>query len=657
MSLRPTTLRRILAAGSGLSCALLLTVSLDAQSTYTRHVSPSGTASAQRTASPAGDATLELNPATSGGDTDGGNDATASVSINRPIKAGLRPSSVHGNGSARAKSNPEIGASFDGLNLFQQRYVADSGNQFTVEPPDQGLCVGNGYVLESVNDSLNVYSATGASLLPGGKPVSLNQFYGYAPAYNRTTGQYGPSITDPTCIFDRGSQRFFHVVLTLDNVGTTSRLSGTNHLDLAVSQTSDPTGKWTIYSIPVQNDGTQGTPNHGCLHGPCLGDYPHIGSDAYGVYLTTNEFNFFGPGGGFYGAQIYALSKQALVAGSSNVTLVQYNTNDPSTNTATGLPGFTVWPSQYAQTPAAELGGTEYMLSSLAVFQDDTGVDHRLQLWSLTHTSALTTGGAPTLTSSVVNTEPYGIPGRARQPGTGTNGVGRAPGGGNINWPLGQCLNDPTCAPALIGQADPFTEVISSLDANDSRMQQVYYSNGKLWSSLGTGLAFDTTPVSYSDGLAFFVLHPQAGGGTPTATVVQQGYVGDPSIDLTYGTAAATESGRGILSFTATGPSNYPSVGYTSLDAKIGAGPVHVSTPGVGPQDGFSGYKAYGNPPRPRWGDYGAASVDGNTIWFAQEYIGQNCTLAQYESSPFGRCSNTRGALANWDTRITQATF
>ena len=27
---------------------------------------------------------------------------------------------------------------------------------------------------------------------------------------------------------------------------------------------------------------------------------------------------------------------------------------------------------------------------------------------------------------------------------------------------------------------------------------------------------------------------------------------------------------------------------------------------GVGPQDGFSGYKVFGNPPRPRWGDASA---------------------------------------------------
>jgi hypothetical protein len=37
-----------------------------------------------------------------------------------------------------------------------------------------------------------------------------------------------------------------------------------NHIDIAVSHTANPTGTWTIYRVPVQDDGTQGTPDHGC---------------------------------------------------------------------------------------------------------------------------------------------------------------------------------------------------------------------------------------------------------------------------------------------------------------------------------------------------------------------------------------------------------
>ena len=73
--------------------------------------------------------------------------------------------------------------------------------------------------------------------------------------------------------------------------------------------------------------------------------------------------------------------------------------------------------------------------------------------------------------------------------------------------------------------------------------------------------------------------------------------------------------------------------------------------------DGSTSYAAQvGNPPRTRWGDYGAAQVDGNSIWVASEYIGQTCTLDQWLAAPIGQCGGTRTALANWDTRISKLT-
>ena len=110
----------------------------------------------------------------------------------------------------KAKSNPRFNVGFEGLNLFQQRY-ARGGNQFTVEPPDQGLCVGNGFVVEAVNDVINVFNTSGQSVLAdntstnivSGHPtdvnhaVDLNSFYGYAPAIIRATGVRAQSVTEP----------------------------------------------------------------------------------------------------------------------------------------------------------------------------------------------------------------------------------------------------------------------------------------------------------------------------------------------------------------------------------------------------------------------------------------------------------------------------
>src|SRR6476620_11891731 len=281
-------------------------------------------------------------------------------------------------GGKKAKSNPTVNSSFEGLNFYQQRY-ARGGNQFSIEPPDQGLCAGNGFELEAINDVLNVYNAAGQSVLPdntagnivAGLPrnvnhaVDLNSFYGYPPAVNRSTGVQGPELTDPTCIYDAATQRFFLVVLTLDR-NPNNTLNLVNHLDLAVSQTSNPNGNWNIYKIYVTNDGSNPSPANAC---PCLGDYPHIGADANGIYLTTNSSPW--NGNGFDGAQIYALSKAQLAAGAASVNVVHFDTFGAVTDPGEAEqphPGSTVGPARPPGTSSYDTnaGGTEYLLSSNA---------------------------------------------------------------------------------------------------------------------------------------------------------------------------------------------------------------------------------------------------------------------------------------------------
>src|SRR5690349_5376307 len=279
---------------------------------------------------------------------------------NGVIDRSLSNGSGHGasaNSTKKAKSNPQFNTGFEGLNHYQQRY-ARGGNQFSVEPPDQGLCVGNGYVIEAVNDVLNIFNESGQSVLPdntatnivSGFPrnvnhaVDLNSFYGYGPAVNRATGVRAQFVTDPSCIYDAATQRFFVVVLTLEVVPTSGAFTTVNHLDLAVSATSNPTGSWNIYRIDVTNDGTN---TGGANPGPYLGDYPHIGADANGFYITTNAYPWCC--NGFSGAQIYAFSKAQLAAGAANVSMQHIDTsgmvNVPSDAGST-QPGFTVWPAQ-----------------------------------------------------------------------------------------------------------------------------------------------------------------------------------------------------------------------------------------------------------------------------------------------------------------------
>jgi hypothetical protein len=579
------------------------------------------------------------------GDADDNSDAGGpGISINRGIAKGPGAGMQH-SGSGKAKSNPELILSVDAINHFEQRFVAGGGNQFSIEPPDQGLCVGNGFVLETVNDTLQIFDTAGN---PVTRPTALNSFYGYAPAIVRPAGPFGPEITDPSCLFDVPTQRWFHVVLTLDRAKPTSQaLNGDNHLDIAVSVTADPTGAWNVYSLPVQDDGTQGTPDHHCTlgrkpaHGPCLGDYPHIGADANGFYITTNEFNLVSPG--FRGAQIYAFSKRQLAAGAPLVNVVQFDTADPSLGVQLdGAPGFTVWPATSTGNQfEGSHGGTEYFLSSEALFQD-SGVDSRLRLWAVSNTGSLDTAPALGISANVVNTIPYAVPRRANQKAG--------------DFPQGECLADSTlqvsatlfgCWRLLVGSGGPFPNPEKLVDSNDSRMQQVVLANGKLWAALDTGLIIsgDSAPRA---GIAFFVINPHSGN------VDQQGYAGISGNNLTYPAIAVTQSGRGVMAFTVLGDDHYPSAGYAGIDAKIGVGDIHIAAEGLGPDDGFTGYNPTAiNGTRPRWGDYGSAATDGNSIWIASEYVNQTCSFNTWLTTNF-RCGNTRTQLANWGTRISK---
>jgi hypothetical protein len=86
---------------------------------------------------------------------------------------------------------------------------------------------------------------------------------------------------------------------------------------------------------------------------------------------------------------------------------------------------------------------------------------------------------------------------------------------------------------------------------------------------------------------------------------------------------------------------------------KPGVGPIGFVEAGKSPQDGFTEYPPVGGN-RPRWGDYGAAAVDGKFVYLGGEYIQQGpCTLAQFIAGGF-TCSLARTILANWSTRVSK---
>jgi hypothetical protein len=300
-----------------------------------------------------------------------------------------------------------------------------------------------------------------------------------------------------------------------------------------------------------------------------------------------------------------------------------------------------------------------------------TRTSNQLIVWTLSNTASLNTATpAVGISNKILTVGQYGVPPKAKQPLSG-----QLP---DATVPQGFCLNDTTtvtiagtgCWRLLVSTTAhnaSGTEVVSTPDSNDTRMQQVMYANGKLWGALDTALNPDNGPQRA--GIAWYIVNPSVG------SIVKSGYLGATGYDFTYPAIGVTAAGRGVMAFTAMGDTLNPSAAYAPIDANAGVGAWNVVNGGTGAaaDDGFSGYKAtrFPNPIRPRWGDYGAAAVDGNSVWIASEYIGGACNYTDW-GGPFfvggtgdnilGTCGGAshgpgpRSASANWSTRISKLT-
>ena len=466
-----------------------------------------------------------------------------------------------------AVSMGKAGVEFKGLTTVDTANT----NGFVTTPPDQGLCAGHGFVMEVINLSMEVYSTSGSKLTV---PESVYDFIGADPNTDY--------LSDPRCYYDQSTQRWF--------LSMTDPFTATNRslLYLAVSQTSDPRGAYYIYAIDSTDDGLNGTPaDPGCnAKDPCFGDQPTLGADAYGIYITTNEFGLAAPV--FNGAQIYAISKAALEAGTAS-TIVQFG----------GLPlaegiSYSVQPASSPNLSSETAPGVEYFLSALDFYGT---LDNRIAVWAITNTSSLNSATPSlVLSNEVIRSEVYG------QPPNATQKAGP--------YPLGQYLGEPE-------------ELISS---GDDRMENVVYASNHLWGGLNT-IVSDGTNLNV--GIAYFDVKPSIRGGVVSGTVQGQNYVSVKGNSVIYPGTAVTEDGTAAMSFTLTGPSYYPSAAYSKINPSHAAG-VQIVAAGAAPQDDFSGYAEFGGGGVARWGDYSYGVADGSSLWLATEYIPEGISALNY---------------------------
>lgn len=511
---------------------------------------------------------------------------------------------------------------FNGISHYDQRNAGTSAylnTQFSLEPPDQGLCAGNGFVVEAVNNGVAVYNNRG-KMLAGVE--ALSQFFAVAPEIVRPSGPYGPFLSDPKCLFDTSTHHWFLTELVISTDPTTGAEIAPTYTYVAVSKTSNPTGSWTVLNFNTTDDGTAGTPTHtGC---PCFGDQPLIGADSNGFYVSTNEFGL--SSSAFNGAQLYAISKKKLVAAATHtaggpVTFAHINAADYlapyggisySIQPATTPPGAS---NEEDTTNQPRMHGIEYFLSALQFGAPPYQfLDNRIAAWALTNTEALNSNSLTpdiALHLSVVGTETYG------QPNPATQKAGPTP------------LRD-----ALAATTPPTINPLEQLNTNDDRMNQVIFAKDSLWGAVNT-IVGDGSRT----GIAYFRIRPRWDTkGNFNAHLEDQGYVAVNNASVIFPSIGVNADGQGVIVFTLVGPTYYPSSAYIRIGTDGISGSIHIAGAGTGPEDGFSGYAPYAAPGVARWGDYSAAvAIADGSIWMASEYI---------PSSP-------RTVLANWDTFVS----
>lgn len=446
---------------------------------------------------------------------------------------------------------------FEGIN--GQEDTAAEG--YYLEPPDQGLCVGgqggpNATVMEFINNSLQAFSPSGT---PESQVIPAAQLFANPPNSDL--------LSDPRCYWDQDLRRWFFQEFTFG-------IPATQYI--AVSQTSDALGKYTVFQFDTTD--ANAAPGFNC---PCFGDFDQQGADANGYYISTNEFSNIT--GQFNGSDLWAMSKEQLA------DAADFEAPPPLVDR------YAVSADQFGQpyhlspsnTPpdGSYFPGTEFFVES----NSDANADDHLLVYDMTNTGLLNSGGFPSLQASSMTTEGYSFPPNADQ----------KPG---------------ICS-------------LCTVEADFNAVQEVTETHGTLYAELDSGTAPYTQafPGTGPAQAEWFILDPEQ-NNPQSVGLLNQGIVGNPNDAILYPDIAVDGAGDGYLLFSTSGSDYYPSPGYVQFDKYKGpVGPALLPTTGANDEDGFTCYPPYGIPGDPvtdcRWGDYSMGVAFDSRIFMAAEYI------------------------------------
>jgi hypothetical protein len=558
--------------------------------------------------------------------------------------------------------------------------AVDSATQSTnvlgvdVEPADQGLCAGNGYVVEDnnlgevliFNDRLGRVSSV----------IPLDTLMGL-------TARGWSSGGDISCLYDygNGGHWFFTEFASSGTEASGGAFTGcfagvadACHEAIAVTAGDSPFGPYNVYYANADyNPSEPGAPY-------LLNDFGKIAVTRDAFLYFYDEFPLVTPGiggGSFNGAQELAFSKDAMERGEPvawpdgrpnpffNVAIENMGTIPTPNGTCASddtyhLPGITCWYSVIPAMPPDPRqfdnshGGSGFMLDTLDFYGNG---DNRIAVFDWTGLSALNSPFCAACRYLKFGGQLFS--GTQFYYGEGVPAPQKA---GPV--PLGQ-----ECGAAGLstGTPPPASCPEGGIATNGDNFTQASQSQGQLWGAISTEVSQSFGAASEThQGAAYWVIGTRSFDRYGVFTLTSQGYVTPAHEEVEFPVIAAPDHGPAVMFFTLSGNGGpagadhggfYPSTAYGLLTARSGGllgSRISVADLGQAPQDGLTEYLGYPGTTRPRWGDYSAGIYDPSAgkVFFATNYIPYpSCSPPEFTLT-LATCGGTRDGLANWGTSV-----
>ncbi len=427
-------------------------------------------------------------------------------------------------------------------------------------PPDTNGAVGLDRVFTNTNSNYRIHNkTTGAAL----STVSIDTFW---------ASSGGSGFFDPQIQFDPYNQRWVLAV-------TSNASSPNSSINVAVSQTSDPSGSYNVYRFVVGCAG--GTTN--CNTQGEWADFPMLGFNKNWIAVSVNMFEVAGTGTG--GAQTNN-NFRALV--------LDYPTARAGTAVANIFRGT---PIGFCNHPVTTFSATEETL------------------YLVQHGSS---GGATYKVSTITGTPAV--------PAFNVPGAFKTRPGGGWSQPVGdmlpqQCLANCPGALRKIDQGD--AQVRSNPVFRNGR---IYYAQTV---ALPAGAGVGTDPFNNQISLATHTAAQWTILDAPTGNYLDGGRVEDATATPTnggkwyaYPSLSVNKNGDILLGFSEFESDDFADAGYT---LRLGTDAAGTMRDPVIYKEGEDYYEKFFSGARNRWGDYSHTLIDpvnDRDLWTIQEYAG-----------------------------------